>query len=55
MTQTNEGQVRFRRVFCRAVQHARRCRHCNRWITAQTRRQWQRAVCEPCPHCHKRG
>ena len=27
------------------------CRGCKKWIYAQTRRQWQRAIKQPCPHC----
>ena len=31
------------------------CTGCRKWIVAQTRRQWQRLVREPCPHCGRRG
>ena len=55
MTQTKEGPVHFGRRFGRAVYAAGRCLHCKKWVTAQTRRQWQRAVREPCPHCRRRG
>ena len=27
------------------------CRSCKKWTYAQTRRQWQRAIKQPCPHC----
>ncbi len=39
----------------KGVRYAGRCTGCRKWITAQTRRQWQRAVKEPCPHCGRRG
>ena len=35
--------------------YAGQCHGCKKWITAQTRRQWQRAVRSPCPHCGRKG
>ena len=35
--------------------YAGQCGRCRKWITAQTRRQWQRAVKSPCPHCGRTG
>lgn len=43
------------KIFGRAAQHGGRCTGCRKWIYAQTRKQWQRAVKAPCPHCGKRG
>ena len=37
------------------VRYAGRCLHCNRRITAQTRRQWHKLCKEPCPFCRKQG
>ena len=37
------------------VCYAGRCLGCDKWITAQTRKQWQRAVSLPCPHCGRKG
>ncbi len=31
------------------------CTGRKKWIYAQTRKQWQRAVRSPCPHWGKRG
>ena len=35
--------------------YAVQCHGCKRWVTAQTRKQWQRAVSSPCPHCGRKG
>ena len=43
------------KIFGRIAQHGGRCTGCKKWIYAQTRRQWQRAVKSPCPHCGKQG
>ena len=37
------------------VRYAGHCHSCKKRITAQTRKQWQRAVKEPCPHCGMKG
>lgn len=37
------------------VRYEGQCTSCKKWITAPTRRQWQRAVREPCPHYGLRG
>ena len=39
----------------RLAQYGGRCLGCKKWITAQTRKQWQRAVSSPCPHCGRKG
>ena len=31
------------------------CTRCGKWIYAQTRKQWQRAVRQPCPYCGRQG
>ena len=41
--------------FGRFAQHGGRCLGCKKWITAQTRKQWQRATKSPCPHCGRKG
>lgn len=43
------------KMFGRVPQHGGRCTECRKWIYAQTRHQWQRAVKSPCPHCGKKG
>ena len=37
------------------AQHGGRCTGCKKRIYAQTRKQRQRAVKSPCPHCGKQG
>ena len=37
------------------VRYAGRCAHCGNCITAQTRKQWRRAVKAACPHCGRKG
>ena len=37
------------------VRHAGTCLHCNRRITAQTRRQWHKLCKSPCPFCRKKS
>ena len=37
------------------ARYGRRCTSCQKWITAQTRKQWQRLVKGPCPRCGKIG
>ena len=32
-----------------------RCTGCKRWISAQTRKEWHRAIRLPCPHCGKQA
>ena len=43
------------KVFGRTARYGGKCTACQRWIYAQTRKQWQRAVRLPCPHCGKQG
>ena len=42
-------------VLDRTNRYGGRCTGCQRWIYAQTRKQWQRATRAPCPHCGKKG
>ena len=37
------------------VRYSSRCHGCDKLVTAQTRKQWQRAVSSPCPHCGRQG
>lgn len=37
------------------MRYSAKCTGCRMVIAAQTRRQWQRAVSAPCPHCGIRG
>ena len=39
------------RVLGRIARYGGRCSSCQKWTYAQTRRQWQRAVKQPCPRC----
>ena len=32
-----------------------RCLHCWQWITAETTKEWSKAVRAPCPHCGRKG
>lgn len=50
-----EARIKLQKRFGRSVQHAGRCTGCKGWITAQTRKQWQRLCRGPCPHCGKQG
>ena len=43
------------KIFGRIAQRGGRCTGCKKWIYAQTRKQWERAVRLPRPHCGKRG
>ena len=42
---------RVPKVLGRIARYGGRCLGCKKWTYAQTRRQWQRAVKQPCPHC----
>ena len=55
MTADQESRIRRQKRFGRTARYAGTCTDCRSWITAQTRKQWQRARREPCPHCGQRG
>ena len=38
-------------ILGKTARYGARCRICQKWAYAQTRRQWHRAIKQPCPHC----
>ena len=43
------------KVFGRTARYDGKRLHCDKWITAPARKQWQRLAKAPYPHCGKKG
>ena len=55
MTTKTTSNIRENHGAGTVVRYAGHCQGCEKRITAQTRKQWQRAMSSPCPHCGRKG
>ena len=55
MTMKTTSNIRENHGAGTVVRYAGHCQGCEKRITAQTRKQWQRAMSSPCPHCGTKG